>query len=218
MEEGVKIKTLITTIFIAMLVYSLAFTDAKHMKSIVDVLNEIKTQQGVDENKKINPDKVSENLLEKLGELIMADHHPNQKEHAWMDKMMGGEGSENLKAMHQMMGYRYLEGSMQNGYERGHMMNYKYGRKFGMPGYEHRMKNFENNKESGMGYGYHHNNFFSGWLFWILIILVIIVVVIFITKQFLRKKNSAIDILKERYAKGEINKEQFEQMKKDLSI
>ncbi len=62
-----------------------------------------------------------------------------------------------------------------------------------------------------------------GWLFWIvLIVLIVWVVTQFTNKQQsnnftgIDKKESPLDILKKRYAKGEITKEQFEEMKKDL--
>lgn len=59
------------------------------------------------------------------------------------------------------------------------------------------------------------------WIFWIVIIGLIIWLVI---NQSSRNKQNfpsspnetPLDILKKRYAKGEINKEQFEQMRKDL--
>ncbi len=59
-----------------------------------------------------------------------------------------------------------------------------------------------------------------GWIFWI----VILVVVIWVVMQFTNRnknskqisKQSPLDILKNRYAKGEISKEEFERMKKDL--
>jgi putative membrane protein len=59
-----------------------------------------------------------------------------------------------------------------------------------------------------------------GWIVWLLIIGVI-VWVIFQFKgnnhgQYRKDNESSLDILKKRYANGEISKEEFERMKKDL--
>ncbi|RJQ48343.1 MAG: SHOCT domain-containing protein [Nitrospiraceae bacterium] len=67
----------------------------------------------------------------------------------------------------------------------------------------------------GMGFGF-------GWifmiLFWVLVILGIVFVVKLVAGGFKseKKEESALDILKKRYAKGELNKEEFEERKKDL--
>lgn len=51
-------------------------------------------------------------------------------------------------------------------------------------------------------------------VFWV--VLIYLLVSVFRNSSHYHKNNSPLDILKERYAKGEINKEQFESMKKDL--
>ncbi|MEK9131367.1 MAG: SHOCT domain-containing protein [Patescibacteria group bacterium] len=53
-------------------------------------------------------------------------------------------------------------------------------------------------------------------LFWGLIIYGLVVVSRKSSLWHDNKKSSALDILKERYAKGEITKHQFEEMKKDI--
>jgi len=69
-----------------------------------------------------------------------------------------------------------------------------------------------------------HNFFFGGmwfgWIFWIAIIVLVIWLLVDRsnkTKQNPPPQETALDILKKRYAKGEITKEQFEQMKNDLN-
>ncbi len=58
-----------------------------------------------------------------------------------------------------------------------------------------------------------------GWILWIAIIALIV----FLVWQNLRQdktlggsKNSPLEILKQRYAKGEVDKEEYEEKKRDL--
>ncbi len=71
----------------------------------------------------------------------------------------------------------------------------------------------------GLGYG------LFGWLmmllFWILIVVGIVLVVRWFISEGKPKglgtEETALDIAKKRYARGEIDKEQFETMKRDLT-
>ena len=75
----------------------------------------------------------------------------------------------------------------------------------------------------GYGYGGHMMYGYGGWFMWI-IILVLVVLVIYLFTQ--KKKaplhgntaagETAMDILKKRLARGEISREEFESLKKDL--
>ena len=62
-------------------------------------------------------------------------------------------------------------------------------------------------------------NGMGGWMFlwWILIIVVIIGAVTFFVRQGnANREKSALDILKERYARGELSKQEFEEKKRDI--
>ena len=67
-----------------------------------------------------------------------------------------------------------------------------------------------------------HGIYGQGWGW---ITLVLFIVVIWIIMGMINQKNRSrvnektpLDILKERYAKGEINKQEFEEKKKDLEM
>ena len=57
------------------------------------------------------------------------------------------------------------------------------------------------------------------WIFWILIIVALVWFVAFATRRgglSSGSEKSAMEVLKERYARGEIDRDEFEQKQKDL--
>jgi len=67
-----------------------------------------------------------------------------------------------------------------------------------------------------------HYGYGGGMFMWILFLIIIGLLIYFIVhatktkSQMPTQSESALDILKKRYAKGEISKEDFDRMKKDL--
>jgi len=73
-----------------------------------------------------------------------------------------------------------------------------------------------------MGWHMYNNGWGMGWgggLYMLIILVLIVISGIAVARWALRPgggENSALAILKRRYAQGEITKEQFEEMKKDI--
>ncbi len=76
--------------------------------------------------------------------------------------------------------------------------------------------------QSGMMDGYGYGMGYGAWILWLLFwILVIIGLVLLIRYLWQgggarKEEESALEILKKKYARGEISKEEFEEKKKDL--
>ncbi|OGA68274.1 MAG: hypothetical protein A3G81_02630 [Betaproteobacteria bacterium RIFCSPLOWO2_12_FULL_65_14] len=70
----------------------------------------------------------------------------------------------------------------------------------------------------GMGWGWMGLGILQMLLFWVLVILGIVVLVRWLAAGSSPRSGSrAMGILKERYAKGELTREQYEQMKRELA-
>lgn len=77
---------------------------------------------------------------------------------------------------------------------------------------------------NGLMYGYHYG---MGWMllglvFWVAIITGIVLLVLWIARKSGKlhhepKEESALEILNRRYARGEISKEEYLEMKKEIS-
>ena len=157
-------------------------------------------EHNFEEVEKLIEDKVpcgelSEDQLEAMGDYYMEQMHPGEA-HEVMDEMMGGEGSEALREMHTRMARSFYCGesdAMSPG-----MMNMMMGRGMMNDG----------------GYGMMGSTPF-GWyggfglvfmlVFWGLVIWLAVWITMKITKTY-QKSESALEILKKRFARGEITK------------
>ena len=151
-------------------------------------------------------DDMTNDQLESIGDYYMEQMHPGES-HELMDNMMGGEGSESLKQVHINMAKRlYCNENVYIGYgmmSSGSMINMMMGR--GMMG------NYPAN--------YDYSNYGYWNIFWILLSAAVIFLIVWIIHRF-GIKNTALetplDILRKRFAKGEITKKEFENMKKEM--
>lgn len=151
-------------------------------------------------------EQLTDDQFEVLGdyfmELMTGDRHE------YMDDMMGGEGSESLKETHINMGSNYYQEFMQTGtvQPRG-MMG---GSMMGTSDWGHMMYPGTGHMFWGFGFA----GVFLMILFWVGVIWLIYWIVQQSRPK--RKSRSPSEILKARYARGEITKKQYEEMKRQL--
>lgn len=160
----------------------------------------------------VSCDDLSREDFRNLGEYFM--ERMTGQQHEFMDRMMVQMmGEESEEQMHVVIGGRYSGCDLNTNFSQGNAFFLPLTRMMGggdgsmMGGW---------NWMGGIG-------LFGGFmmiLFWLLPILGIVVLVRYLTGATPPAKGgekTPIDILKERYAKGEINKQEFEEKKKDLS-
>jgi len=154
---------------------------------------------------KISCDKLSNEQLEAIGDYYMEQMHPGEA-HEIMDNMMGGEGSESLKQVHINMARRiYCNENIYIGY--------------GMMGSGGMMNMLGRGMMGNYPAGYDYSNYGYWNIFWILLLAAVIFLVVWIIHRFGIKKTASetpLNISRKRFAKGEITKKEFEDMKKDL--
>lgn len=214
--------SVILTIFVVVSFSGLALSADMELKSIDDILSEIRQEQGISGTDTIDADKVSADKLEELGDSVMDVMISNSEMHEQMDERLGGEGSTSLTAFHKRLGYNYLSGypnGMMN-LMSGGMMNTDQG---GMMGYF--------NQGGMMG-----NRWDYGWILILLGGLIVIGIIGVIIYALVRAANvsgksdsatpreiqndsnsRALAVLAERYARGEISDEEYKQKKNEIT-
>ncbi|MBT4539354.1 hypothetical protein HOI26_04025 [Candidatus Woesearchaeota archaeon] len=166
---------------------------------------------------KVPCEDLSDEQLESLGDYYMEQMHPGES-HTSMDEMMGGEGSESLRQVHISMARNFYCGEHQG--TSGIMGSMMSGGMMSSNGGQI-LQN-----QGGMGQMMNGNFMGTGWLWWIFMVLIwgliiagIVFVILWAYQRLTSQKKpriNALEILKCRFAKGEITKKQFEKMRKEI--
>ena len=171
--------------------------------AVIILLNLVNASENFEEAIKLIQNKVpcnelTNDQLELMGDYYMEQMHPGQL-HEIMDERMGGEGSEQLKLVHINMAKMFYCG--QSNVMSMSMMNMMMNRGgFNMMG--------DNNLFYGVGW--------FGVLLMIVFWAAIIWLIVWVIQQITKNKESSTEILEKRYAKGEITKKQYLEIKKTL--
>ena len=198
---------LILSILTVFALASVSLADEMKLKSTDTILSEIRTEQGISNSGKIDPSKVSQAKLEELGDSVMEAMIGNTAMHDQMDIRLGGDGSASLKAVHINIGLNYL-----SDYPNG-MMNLMSG---GM------LSNNNSTTAPGWnGYGMMDSFASAGIVvgFFLLLLIIIIAIIVFAllkSKKTTAAHEASFEILGRRYANGEITKEEFDNMTKNI--
>jgi putative membrane protein len=196
------------------------------IRPVQEVLSEIKQEQGVASNEQIDVAKISPEKLEELGDSVMEELIGNHAMHERMDARLGGEGSAALADYHKTLATNYLTGAPLG------MMGMMWGGSRGsirgsspQTGINGRIGN------NMMGYGWSGIGWIGAFLMGLVFLVVIALIVILVVRMSHGAARSAtnhgagqqsdssaraLDILSERYAKGELNDEEYAKKKAEL--
>jgi putative membrane protein len=196
------------------------------IRPVDDVLVDIRQEQGAVTNEQIDVAKISSAKLEELGDSLMEELIGNHTMHERMDARLGGEGSAALTNYHKNLAINFLTGAPLGmiGMMRGNLSG-RANRNWPRAGLDGRTgRNMMGYGWSGMGW--------IGALLMGLAVLVVITLVVFLVVRLSRgparsgmnsqaagqpdSSANALGILAERYAKGEINDEEYTRKKAEI--
>lgn len=215
---------LILSLLTVLALTSISFADEMVLKSPDVILSEIMVEQGIKDATQIDPSKVSQETLETLGDSVMEKMIGNTAMHDQMDIRLGGDGSESLKAFHINLAINYLTdypNGMMNIMSGGMMTNSYSSASSGWSG--NGMMNNNNSYGNSGWNGYGMMNSFASAVVTIGIIVIFLIIIIGIiifavvrSKKIPIAQEKSLEILGIRYAHGEITKEEFDIMTKNI--